>query len=254
MRNNNDSVINALNTTLSRLSVLAIAFMAQVPHTIAVFTEGDRCTQWSCLLQLTHLPAVAAGIALEGGILFVLLRGWHLGSYFFALVSVAINVAYFALGHTGDAFLLTWIEVLKSVIIPVVIAFYSHLLADSEIAIAEPVASVSIWQRIAAKLANAKALATSYKPFSKALQADLQTPASIDASEPEPTTADTLQDAAADAMESLQDTIAALQGDAKEKYLQLRKIGKWSNAQVCKALGVPTGTGASWWSRTQLQG
>lgn len=239
---NNDAIISHLNSTFSKLIILATAFMAQVPHTIAVFTEGQRCADWGCLASYDHLPAVAAGISLEGGILFVLLRGWHGGSYAFAGVSVLVNVAYYALvHHGGDAQALTWIEALKSVIVPGVIAVYSHLLADtpSPVASASRASKASLWIRckswVAMQVARLRKLGDT---ASESLQ------------DAQDSIAEPLQDAADD----LATIIASLQGDAKENYLHLRKLGKWGNAEICNALQIKTGTGSSWWNRAQAHG
>lgn len=139
----NDALIGALNDTPSKLAMLLVTFFAQVPHTIYVFTDGEKCKQWSCLFEWSHIPALSAGIALEGCVLFVLFRGWHMRSYFFAVVSMCVNVAYFSLAnHGGDYTKLTWIEWLRSAIIPVVIAVYSHLLAERNAVSAEEGAGI----------------------------------------------------------------------------------------------------------------
>ena len=142
---NNDSVINALNTTLVGCQFWGSHSWRKAAHH-CVFTEGSMHAM-SCLLQLT----LASRYRYCTGRICLCSCGWH--EVTSSPKYVAINIAYFALGF-GDAFLLTWIEVLKSVIIPVVIAF-SHLLADSKLQ-SQAIASVSIWQRITAKLANAK--------------------------------------------------------------------------------------------------
>lgn len=223
-----DEILSAIDSTPGRLAILLVAFVAQVPHTIAVFRDGAMCGTDASLTQCVELAqAVAAGIALEGGILFVLLRGWHVGSYMFALISVAINVAFYAMKHENSVQALTWIEWLKSAIIPLVIAIYSHLLAASDVrvrATASRKYAIFAWVK---SLANR--IATQLQPVQAPAQIEMQV--------------DDVQDAPE--LQPVQEKIAS---DAKSLYLQGRASGR-NHSELVQELGVKDSTAASWWRR-----
>lgn len=220
----NDEILNAIDSTVGRLVILLVAFIAQVPHTIAVFQDGATCAN-NALACTAIIPSIAAGIALEGGILFVLLRGWHMGSYAFALISVAINVAFFTMKHDGNVQSLSWIEWLKSAIVPAVIAVYSHLIASSDAK--KSVAKRAFWIVIADKVRIA-------------LRAKMQELQGLQSAQPVQIAIDD------DEQESANETQSV--SDAKSLYLQLRSAGR-NHKELVQELQLNASTAASWWNR-----
>lgn len=242
MTHNDDPIISRLNSTAMRLAVLIIAFSAQVPHAVHVFANGATCAEWSCYFHPKMFPNLSAGIALEGCILFVLFSGWHSMSYMFALMSVAINVAFYALGHSGDALALTWIEWLKSAIIPGVIATYSHLLVDAPVP-AKSTKSSALVQRLRNVYARAVQYATVNTAHTEIVSPilPLLQPVAEDMQPSQVTS------------ENAQSPLQEIAQDAKALYLQLRKKGI-AHAEAVRQSGAKnTNTAAAWWRRANMQ-
>jgi hypothetical protein len=113
-------MIKALKTDIAILGVLFSALGAQIPHAKEVFV----------MLELAPRDAVWHGYAyafsLEGAVLIFVVNGCKAEAYFFAGVSILINLCYYALtGHS----LWQWSAApfwIISLALPIVIARYSH--------------------------------------------------------------------------------------------------------------------------------
>jgi DNA-directed RNA polymerase specialized sigma24 family protein len=137
MHNPGTRAISFLRSPVATLAVLVIALVAQLPHAADVFRlavagEGLGAT----------LHSYSYAIALELAVLLFVVQRRNIESYVFAVASICINLAYYAL---HDVNLLTidaapaW---LISVALPFAIALYSHLIVDAaHEATHEPVAA-----------------------------------------------------------------------------------------------------------------
>lgn len=135
-RNHTLSFLQSQNATLA---VLALALCAQIPHAADVFRliphvlsgiEFPACDPFSCLSAFLHGYLFA--VALELAVLLFVVRNKQRESYAFAVVSVAMNLAYYHLHEVRlfDASALpAW---LVSVSLPAAIALYSHAVADTQ--------------------------------------------------------------------------------------------------------------------------
>ncbi len=126
MHNAGARAILFLRSPIATLAVLVTALVAQLPHAADVFRlavagEGLGAT----------LHSYSYAIALELAVLLFVVQRRNIESYVFAVASICINLAYYAL---HDVNLLTidaapaW---LISVALPVAIARYSHLIVDA---------------------------------------------------------------------------------------------------------------------------
>ena len=126
MHNPGTRAISFLRSPVATLAVLVIALVAQLPHAADVFRlavggEGLGAT----------LHSYSYAIALELAVLLFVVQRRNIESYVFAVASICINLAYYAL---HDVNLLTidaapaW---LISVALPFAIALYSHLIVDA---------------------------------------------------------------------------------------------------------------------------
>lgn len=135
--------IAALRTPLATLIVLATALVAQLPHAADVFrlvVRGDGI--WATAHSYSY------AIALELAVLLFVVQRRNIESYLFAVVSVCVNLAYYALHGVAlfsVAALPAW---LISVALPAAIARYSHLIVDAaqQAAVAEGAASDAVQQ------------------------------------------------------------------------------------------------------------
>ena len=112
-------MISTIRSNPVSLGVLFLALAAQVPHAQTVFYNASHVgghTAW--WLALTF------AIALESAVLMFVVHGWQRFSYVFAGSSVVINMAYY------DMLPDVLVKILVSVILPVAIACYSHLVAE----------------------------------------------------------------------------------------------------------------------------
>ena len=140
MHNPGTRAISFLRSPVATLAVLVIALVAQLPHAADVFRlavggEGLGAT----------LHSYSYAIALELAVLLFVVQRRNIESYVFAVASICINLAYYAL---HDVNLLTidaapaW---LISVALPFAIALYSHLIVDAaHETMHEPVAALSV--------------------------------------------------------------------------------------------------------------
>lgn len=189
------------------LVLLALALIAQTPHTASVFHRLAPADGW-----FAWLHASSYAIALEFATLVFVVRKHSKLAWTFAIVSVLVNVAYY---YSDALSIAQWLQIaLVSLALPSCIAFYSHAMVEDRAVLQD----------------EKEPLQVEVLQTTEPLQAETRTVAS-----------------------DLQSALARLQGDAKEKYLQLRNAG-FGNAAICKALDIKSGTGASWWNRAQAQG
>lgn len=111
-----------LRSEAATLMLLALALVAQAPHAATVFhrlAPPEEAASW-----LAWLHAAAYAIALELATLVFVVRGKQRLAWLFAIVSVAVNIAYY---WTPDLALADGLRAaLVSIALPVAIAFYSH--------------------------------------------------------------------------------------------------------------------------------
>lgn len=120
------NVITWLRTPIATLIVLCAALLSQMPHAADVFrllVAGEGV--WA----IAHGYAYA--IALELAVLLFVVQRRNLESYIFAVVSVLVNLSYYAL-HGKDLFTVAALPAwLVSIALPAAIARYSHLLVEA---------------------------------------------------------------------------------------------------------------------------
>lgn len=108
-----------LHSQAAVLLLLALALLAQTPHTAAVF---QRLAHTDNILAWTHAAAYA--MALEFATLLFVVRGKRSLAWLFAVVSVTANIAY----YWQDA--MSTVDMARALLIslalPACIAFYSH--------------------------------------------------------------------------------------------------------------------------------
>ena len=118
-----------LHSQAAVLLLLALALLAQTPHTASVFHRlagGTNDTLWQ--LSASWLHAAFYAVALEFATLLFVVRGNTRLSWTFAAVSVLANAAY----YWRDAMPVSYMAsaLLISLALPACIAFYSHGVAD----------------------------------------------------------------------------------------------------------------------------
>jgi hypothetical protein len=137
MNNAGARAINFLRTPVATLAVLVTALVAQLPHAADVFRlavagEGLGAT----------LHSYSYAVALELAVLLFVVQRRNIESYVFAVASICINLAYYALHNVNLATIDAAPAWLISVALPVAIARYSHLIVDAaHEATHEPVAA-----------------------------------------------------------------------------------------------------------------
>lgn len=121
-----NGLITWLRTPLATLVVLVAALLAQLPHAADVFRLLVHGEGW---YAIAHSYSYA--IALELAVLLFVVQRRNVESYIFAIVSVCVNLAYYAL-HGVNLFTYqaapAW---LISIALPAAIAQYSHLIVDA---------------------------------------------------------------------------------------------------------------------------
>lgn len=121
-----DRAIAWLRTPIATLIVLVAALLAQLPHAADVFrlvVQGDG------IWQILHSYSYA--VALELAVLLFVVQRRNVESYVFAVVSVCVNLAYYAL-HGVNLFTIAALPAwLISIALPAAIARYSHLIVDA---------------------------------------------------------------------------------------------------------------------------
>lgn len=137
MHNAGARAILFLRSPVATLAVLVTALVAQLPHAADVFRLAVAGTGLGATLH-----SYSYAIALELAVLLFVVQRRNIESYVFAVASICINLAYYALHDVN----LTTIDAapawLISVALPVAIARYSHLIVDAaHEATHEPVAA-----------------------------------------------------------------------------------------------------------------
>ena len=130
------TVIARLRTPNAILIVLCSALLAQLPHAADVFrliVLGDGI--WATLHSYTY------AVALELAVLLFVVQHRNIESYAFAVVSICVNLSYYAL-HGVQLFSVAALPAwLISIALPAAIAQYSHLIAAaSDAPAAQPAA------------------------------------------------------------------------------------------------------------------
>lgn len=138
---NDTRILNTLKTNNATLVVLVLALCAQIPHAADVFrlipytlsgAEQSAPSWWQ------YIHGYLFAVALELAVLLFVVRGHQRESYGFAVVSVAMNLAYYNL-HGVWLFAVSAIPAwLVSVSLPAAIALYSHAVADGEVEPEQP--------------------------------------------------------------------------------------------------------------------
>ena len=139
MHNAGARAILFLRSPVATLAVLVTALVAQLPHAADVFRLAVAGTGLGATLH-----SYSYAIALELAVLLFVVQRRNIESYVFAVASICINLAYYAL-HEVDLLSASsapaW---LISVALPVAIARYSHLIVDAaHDAAHEPVPALS---------------------------------------------------------------------------------------------------------------
>ena len=115
-----------LRTPVATLAVLVTALVAQLPHAADVF----RLAVAGHGLGAT-LHSYSYAVALELAVLLFVVQRRNVESYVFAVASICINLAYYALHGVNLASVAAAPAWLISVALPVAMARYSHLLVDA---------------------------------------------------------------------------------------------------------------------------
>jgi hypothetical protein len=118
--------ISFLRTPVATLAVLVTALVAQLPHAADVF----RLAVAGHGLGAT-LHSYSYAVALELAVLLFVVQRRNVESYVFAVASICINLAYYALHGVNLASIAAAPAWLISVALPVAIARYSHLIVDA---------------------------------------------------------------------------------------------------------------------------
>ena len=208
-----DRAIAWLRTPIATLIVLIAALLAQLPHAADVFrlvVHGDG------IWQILHSYSYA--IALELAVLLFVVQRRNVESYLFAIVSVCVNLAYYAL-HGVNLFSVAAMPAwLISIALPAAIARYSHLIVDA--------AQADAFMQVESPKQDA--------PVQRRKRTE------PDAT-PEPL--QVAQDATDDATPTV---------DARAQALQMANEGM-NASQIAKALGANYSTVRSWLKRAQVQ-
>lgn len=118
-------MIELLRKSWVALAVLVLALVAQIPHAAYVF--DNLVGQDGTVLGLAY------AIALEFAVLMFVIHGRNFESYLFAGASILVNLSYYSM-HSVTVWgaglsLPAW---LVSLMLPVAIARYSHIVADAK--------------------------------------------------------------------------------------------------------------------------
>lgn len=204
--------ITALRTPLATLIVLATALVAQLPHAADVFrlvVHGDGV--WATAHSYSY------AIALELAVLLFVVQRRNVESYVFAVVSVCVNLAYYAL-HGVNLFTVAALPAwLISIALPAAIARYSHLIVDAAHVAPEPAQDAT--------------------PTVQRRKRNVEP--------------DTVQDATPEPLQVAQDD-ATPTIDARAQALQMANEGM-NASQIAKALDANYSTVRSWLKRAQVQ-
>lgn len=118
-------MIRMLRESWVALTVLVLALIAQIPHAAYVFDK--------LVAQEGTALGLAYAIALEFAVLMFVIHGRNFESYLFAGASILVNLSYYSMHRVtvwGDGVSLpAW---LVSLMLPVAIARYSHIVAEAQ--------------------------------------------------------------------------------------------------------------------------
>lgn len=118
-------MIKMLRESWVALTVLVLALIAQIPHAAYVFDK--------LVAQEGTALGLAYAIALEFAVLMFVIHGRNFESYLFAGASILVNLSYYSMHRVavwGDGVSLpAW---LVSLMLPVAIARYSHIVAEAQ--------------------------------------------------------------------------------------------------------------------------
>lgn len=118
--------INLLKSPLATLVVLCSALLAQLPHAADVFRMIVMGSDW-----LAKLHSYTYAVALELAVLLFVVQRRNVESYFFAFVSILVNLSYYYLHGVALISITALPAWLISIALPLAIAQYSHLIAAS---------------------------------------------------------------------------------------------------------------------------
>lgn len=118
--------INLLKSPLATLVVLCSALLAQLPHAADVFRMIVMGSDW-----LAKLHSYTYAVALELAVLLFVVQRRNVESYFFAFVSILVNLSYYYLHGVALVSIAALPAWLISIALPLAIAQYSHLIAAS---------------------------------------------------------------------------------------------------------------------------
>ena len=118
--------ISFLRTPVATLAVLVTALVAQLPHAADVFRLAVSGHGLGAMLH-----SYSYAVALELAVLLFVVQRRNVESYIFAVASICINLAYYALHGVNLASVAAAPAWLISVALPVAIARYSHLIVDA---------------------------------------------------------------------------------------------------------------------------
>lgn len=118
-----------LRSEAALLTLLAMALISQTPHTAVLFHRLSPEANGIADIA-TWLHAAAYAIALEFATLVFVVRGQRRLAWLFALVSIVVNLLYYAQASEMNLIYILS-TVMVSVALPVSIAFYSDSVADS---------------------------------------------------------------------------------------------------------------------------
>ena len=118
--------INLLKSPLATLVVLCSALLAQLPHAADVFRMIVMGSDW-----LAKLHSYTYAVALELAVLLFVVQRRNIESYFFAFVSILVNLSYYYLHGVALISIAALPAWLISIALPLAIAQYSHLIAAS---------------------------------------------------------------------------------------------------------------------------
>ena len=166
--------INAfLRSEAALLTLLAMALISQTPHTAALFHRlSPQATGIANILAWLH--AIAYAIALEFATLVFVVRGQRSLAWLFAIVSIGVNLLYYAIGEWTLLYVAS--ALLISFALPSSIAFYSHGIAQTAHAnSAKPVAEPHVTDAIAAQPAAIIAPEPDAKPAQHARKTQRKT-------------------------------------------------------------------------------
>jgi hypothetical protein len=120
--------INAfLRSEAALLTLLAMALISQTPHTAVLFHRLSPQVEGVANVA-AWLHAVAYAVALEFATLVFVVRGQRSLAWLFAIVSVGVNLLYYAVGEWTPLYVVS--ALLVSFALPSSIAFYSHGIAQ----------------------------------------------------------------------------------------------------------------------------